>query len=61
MLNMDRSVIFSGVHYFVLQYDKTVMEGLLYSGHTKKNSSPTAGQKEGKNNDNDNGIQQKNS
>ena len=55
MLNMDRSFI------FFLLYDKTVMEGLLYSGHTKQNSSPAAGQKEGKYYDNDNGIQQKNS
>ena len=59
-MNMDRSFIFSGVHYYVLRYDKTVMEGLLYSGHTKQNSSPTVGQKEGKYYDNDNGIQQKN-
>ena len=49
MLNMDRSFIFSGVHYLFLRYDKTVTEDLLYSGHTKQNSSPTVGQKEREN------------
>ena len=61
MLNMDRSFIFSEVHYSVLLYDKTVMQGLLYSGHTKQNISPTVGQKEGEHYDNDNGFQQEHS
>ena len=47
-MNMDRSFIFSGVHYFVLQYDKTVMEGLLYSGHTKTKQQPDSRAERGK-------------